>query len=519
MKTKKELKKNVLERHISRKQFLLGAGAAVALPPLVSLMPKALAQTVTTEKKLRLCMLAQEFGMYNSHLVPSETNLSGKTKTITSFRGRTIPTLRYAELKDLADPISYVVDANLGDLKTDMNIMNGLDYMTLLGHNFGLFSGGIWGRTPLHGRSIDRIIEDSAEFRKTYKGSSPTIRNSNYWFAEGFWFDRKRDSQGKLLNGEENYVKIQRVVSDKSLFDSLFSSLVTVPTTSPETTRKKLLIDLVKPDYNSLKSNSRISSGDKFLLQQYAEGLFQIESNLTAATTTCSIPSKPAFQSPKSEWPVDLNQYWKNVSEMMILAFQCDISRIYCGHHFNNDMHHQIDDVQAHYWGSKWQRDWIQLMARHLVRGLKNTKDPFGNGESLLDNSLVIWHNEHGERGIHSHANIPIITFGSLGGNLRSGYYLDYQQIKGRYRPYENRGYPSKMMMVSILEAMGVTRTEIMQEGDGQGFGAWPDAMSWTAEKGPGDFIKDYYDVSYFNTGNGTLNPVHSSALPFFTKV
>lgn len=510
----------VEERFVSRKQFLMGAGAAVALPPLLSMMPKAVAQTTTSEKKLRLCMLAQEYGMYTDDLVPSSSALSGKLTSLSSYNGKTIPTISYAELKNLADPISYVIDANLGDLKTDINIINGLDLMSMAGHNFGIFSGSSGGRELNHGRSIDAIISESAAFKKSFRGSYPVYRNTNYGFAEGFWYDRKRDANGNFLNGEENCVNFRRTVSDAKMFNDLFGSLTSNTTvTSPELTRKKLLIDLVKSDYSTLKSHKRLSSSDRYLLDQYAEGLFQIESNLQISTQSCGVPTtKPSFQSLNGDKPIDIEIYWKNVAQMMLLAFQCDISRIYCAHYFKAEFHHQIDDSEAEYWGSKWQRDWIHTMSRHLVRGMKNTKDPFGNGESLLEKSLVIWTNEHSNRPVHSHANIPLITFGQLGNKVRSGYYMDFQQIKNRYKPYENRGYPAKMLMVSVMEAMGVTRSEILREGDSKGFGSWPSgAFGGVMTKAT---MADLYNLNYFEAGTGTLNgPTHSSALPFFTKL
>ncbi len=507
---KKDTKTLNEERYISRRQFLIGsASTALMLPTLVSMLPKGLAQNMLSEKKLRLCLLPTEYGMRNDHLL-------GRAHSHPSMQVfQAAPRIRYGALSQLSGDISYIVDSKLTPYRNQMNLYNGLDLMSAYGHNFGGFSGSIGGREPNVGRSIDVIIEQSAAFKKNFKGSTPVIRQINHMWSGGFSYDRKRDAKGNFLLGESNCVPIKSETNDGKIFNSLFAgqSSSTPVTNDQGLSRRQLLVDSVLPDYTALKNHRRISGSDKSLLDQYVNTLHEIESNLqapNAAPISCGGPAGFKKQSGDRGEIADWNQYWKNMFAMVVAAFACDQSRIYCGHyHPYNSRHHDIDGSAAENYGSKHQKDWINLMVDNLIKPLKEIQDPFGGG-SLLDNTLVVWHNEHEGRG-HAHGNVPVMTFGGFGGRVRTGYFMDFKQDSSTLALREKRGFPMKMMLVSILEAMGVSRDEILREGDGNGFGSWPEFLARNSANNPVHLIREHYDLSYFASR-------HSSPLPFFTN-
>src|SRR5690606_13786222 len=114
---------------------------------------------------------------------------------------------------------------------------------------------------------------------------------------------------------------------------------------------------------------------------------------------------------------------------------------------------------------------WALKKVLKLAKMLSATADPSGSG-TVLDNSLLLYTNEMGDwtEG-HNIFNIPAVTFGSGGGYFRTGYFVDYRQ-----KPLVNfKGYhvgrPYKQLLQSIMLSMGISKSEYMKYGDGNGFG------------------------------------------------
>jgi hypothetical protein len=519
-------KKSVEGRFLARRQFLVGAGSSLALPPLLSIMSRAEAQTVMSAKRQRLVLLGTSFGLHRSSVSPRSQVLGANVTTVTELNGTPVPKFRYAQLNSLGADVSYMANPFLARLANDMNVFEGLDQSSWANgdHCVGFFAGSESGPSPsnqnvmsLHaGRTIDCSIPESAAFRASFRGSRPVVRNSNY--SHFFSFDRVKGANGQLLPGMQNSFKPSSFVDDRSMFCAIFGCTASTPTPTPGVNRNQLLIDRVKADLDRLKAHPRLSEKDRFALGSFAEGVYQVESGLsgpTQAAAECRNQRAAdwtfALASSAGKSVSDgLAAYWKNVSTMIYLAFKCDLTRISSIGLFDVSRHHQIDDSAAELYGAKYKLEFLKAVVDNLILPMKDTVDPFAtNGESMLDNSLAVFHSDHEGRAVHSGASVPVITFGQLGGKVRSGYFMNFRNdaLLAKGRPYEQRGYPAKMLMVSIMKAMGMTREEILREGDGSGFGHW----NWVSSYSSLAATEAY--PQFFHT-----NQNHSLPLPFFTK-
>lgn len=124
------------------------------------------------------------------------------------------------------------------------------------------------------------------------------------------------------------------------------------------------------------------------------------------------------------------------------------------------------------YWGADGAR--LETLRRGFCAGLKwsathfagvlaeldAVTDPFDpTGGSILDNTIVFWHNEFGHDGHdNQHTRHPAIIAGGGGRTLRLGRYLRLRNIDSGDR------VPHNKLLVSIAQAMG--RTEIDFFGD-----------------------------------------------------
>src|SRR5439155_16735142 len=82
------------------------------------------------------------------------------------------------------------------------------------------------------------------------------------------------------------------------------------------------------------------------------------------------------------------------------------------------------------------------------------------DANGILDSTLIACVQEHNKRG-HESWNVPVITFGSAGGVLKTGQYLDYRNMTKRDdKVYSRFGYPINQLLANFLQAVDVPRSE-----------------------------------------------------------
>ncbi|MEM9072194.1 MAG: DUF1552 domain-containing protein [Myxococcota bacterium] len=464
------------KRWSSRRQFLIGAGATLALPPLLSLAPRSQAQ-VDSRKKVRAVIYVGGLGIDHRHLVPEDA------PGLTPAAGESIHT---RPLMSFDGPISRMIDEDFASVLPKMNLMHGLSLTggQYTGHNQSVLSGThSGGREPIYGKSIDVIMEQSTG---VYGPSDvvPVKALRVGTSASKMTFDR--------VGGERTHPSV--LFGDRNVFNQLFAGFEAPVEEAPENPfPDQLIVDRVLEDLHALERNPRLSSADSEVLARYIEGVYEvqtrIEANQMGLAPTCSVPSLDlqsntsgnTHQFPWNDgWGVrDAGVMFNNIMDMIQLAFACDLTRVVliASSHWSDrpisasssgGLHHECPSSETsadrHQWG-------LKKMLR-LAEGLDRVPDPHNDDGTLLDNSVLLYTNELGAwTESHNVFSIPSVTFGSGGGYFRTGHYVDYRQrplqkVKNYYP-----GRPYKQLLQSIMSSMGVPTEEYLAIGDGNGFG------------------------------------------------
>lgn len=490
----------------TRRQFLIGSGSSLLLPPLLSLMsPFARAQALAPKRRfvvmVGLCGIDQEqfFPAAQPDLVPVAGALHTYYKQLSSFTG----------------PISRMIDSDFVSMYPKMNLMQGLSMTGGLwaGHNTTVLAGyHSQGRFPdgvTKGRSLDVVME-----------KSPNV----YTAADNVPFKAIRmacgDHDSPFSYDTVGGPRISDYVSgDVQLFNKLFAKLAPAAGASAPSD-DKLIVDKVYADLKALENNSRLSGSDKQVLERYIASVFdlQLKVNASASAPACAKPSLTlqatgeAYYLPDYPgWNKNLNvsSMYDNINEIIRLAFICDLTRVvFLGNERCTadgpvflDTHHDAPGSEAAADRQKW---GLKKLLK-LAKSLDATADPSNQG-SLLDNSVLFYTNELGDWTTgHSTFNMPALTFGSCGGFFKTGYYVDYRQKPLQEFAYYYPGRPYKQLLQSIMLAMGVPKTEYMQFGDGNGFGEFKPGIDQF-----GKVSKDMFKA---------YEPEHNGPLPFLSKV
>jgi hypothetical protein len=133
--------------------------------------------------------------------------------------------------------------------------------------------------------------------------------------------------------------------------------------------------------------------------------------------------------------------------------------------------------------------------------------------KTLLDHSLVVWHQECGNR-THLGINMPIVAFGSAGGFLRTGQYLDYRNLNKKLydandAETSHHGLVWNQWMATILQSMGLQPSEYETTGGAKGYPRWrtrdEHIIEWTRYNGYNGVTEQAYPDAVWNVAGEVL--------------
>jgi len=213
----------------------------------------------------------------------------------------------------------------------------------------------------------------------------------------------------------------------------------------------------------------KISRGDRRKLDEYMESIRDIEKRIEHAAKDERLEgwrptlAKPNMARPAEELPQDVPAHMKLMLDLVVLAFQMDKTRLVTLM-LNNDLSqmnfrflegvkgslhldltHNGKTPEAEAMYLKTNQFHLQQFA-YLVKRMKEIDE---GGQSLLDSSMLMCGSNLHDGDAHGAEQMPIILAGRGGGTLKPGRVLDYMD-KGD----DNRRACS--LYLSLMDRMGV---------------------------------------------------------------
>ncbi len=231
---------------------------------------------------------------------------------------------------------------------------------------------------------------------------------------------------------------IKEIVPER-VFQRLFGSTdekISYEEAAKRKIMRKSILDSVKEDAKDL--DKKLGLLDRRRLDEYMTGVREIERRVDfiPSTKTQSMKS-PKMDIPKGI-PRDFGTHIKLMGDMMVLAFQMDITRVSTfmlaragsnrsygklgvsqGHH--SISHHQkkednLSNIQ------KIDEYHVQQFA-YIIEKMKSIKE---NDKTLLDNVMLMYGSGISDGNRHNHNELPIILAGRAGGTIKSGRHVRY---------------------------------------------------------------------------------------------
>ncbi|MFO0881759.1 MAG: DUF1552 domain-containing protein [Gemmataceae bacterium] len=228
---------------------------------------------------------------------------------------------------------------------------------------------------------------------------------------------------------------------------------------------RRSLLDYVAEDARSLKN--RLGNNDQRKLEEYLTGVREIEQRLARVEKDSDVKGLPAGASAPSGLPRDMQHHLRLLADMMVLAFQADLTRI-CTFAFANegsnrpyreigisDGHHDL----SHHGRKQEKTSKLQKInlfhieqVAYLLDRLRQVRE--GSG-TLLDSCMIAYGSGNSDGDRHNHDDLPILLMGGGGGSLKSGRHIVYP-----------RNTPLNNLWIEMLDRVNV---KVEQFGDSNG--------------------------------------------------
>jgi len=261
---------------------------------------------------------------------------------------------------------------------------------------------------------------------------------------------------------------IAKEVNPRLVFERLFGS--GDPSEQQESlARRQLLhrsiLDFVSEDAAKLKA--QLGSRDLQKMDEYFTAVREIEERLVRFESSGAMAVVAGVGKPLGI-PHDYAEHIRLMSDMMILAFQADLTRT-CTMMFANDgsnrSYAQIGVPEGHHDMSHHGGDPVKLEKKrkidryhveqlaYVLKKMAAIKEPEG---SLLDNTMLVYGAGISDGNAHNHNNLPILLAGKGGGTLKTGRHIKFKD-----------GTPLTNLYLDILERVGA-KTDHLGDSSGE---------------------------------------------------
>jgi hypothetical protein len=246
-------------------------------------------------------------------------------------------------------------------------------------------------------------------------------------------------------------------IDPKLIFDRLFAGRN--PRESEEAAarrerNRKSILDFVQEDANRLKG--QLGASDARKLDEYMVSVREIEQRIERFRQPVDPKATHGMARP-SGVPKDYSEHLKLLADLMVLAFQADLTRIgtfvFANEGSNRSYaaigvpegHHDL----SHHGGDDKKQEKIRKInvfhTTHLAYMLGKMKSVKEGNSTLLDNTMLLYGSGIGDGNRHNHDELPILLIGKGGGTLKTGQHIKY--------PFNT---PLTNLYLSMLDLLGV---------------------------------------------------------------
>jgi hypothetical protein len=433
----------IFKKHIERRTFLRGIGAAISLPLLDSMLP---AQTPLAAPTLRLGLCFIPHGGVMANWTPVTEGADFKMSRIL------MPLEPYRNQVNVITNLAHKMAAPGGDgdnggdhTRSPAVFLNGVHPKRTDGADIQagvtidqMFAAKMGQETPLP--SLELATEDySGLVGACDVGFSCTYMNTISWRTPT--------------------TPLPMEINPRVVFDRLFGDGASTKERLERIDQQRSILDAAMAQVRHLEGT--LGASDRNRVAEYLDTIREIERRIQLAekqnaNSSLSVPTSPAGI------PDNHEEHSKLMFDLMALSFQADITRVSTfmmarevsyrtfpmlgfSESFHPASHHQNDPARLENL-TKINTYHVGLLA-HFLEKLRSTPDGDGN---LLDHSLILYGSGMSNSNVHNHSPLPVVVAGGAAGKMKGGRHLKYPE-----------NTPMSNLLLSILDKAGVPQQSV----------------------------------------------------------
>src|SRR5215471_2790243 len=424
----------ISKKHLSRRAFLQGAGATLALPFLESMIPAMTAQAATNSGT-RLAFIYVPHGAIMDRWTPKTEGSDFEFTPI---------------LKPLEPMRSYVnVVSGLGHRAADSTAVHSLSPTTWLS---GVRPKPTQGPDAYAGVTADQIAANLIGQDTTLPSMELATEDHSGLIGE---CDRDYGCiYMNTLSWRTPTTPLPMEINPRKVFERMFGQGANAAERLARKQQDRSILDGFMKQAADLQK--KLGPRDKATVTDYLESVREIERRIdkTGVEQTnpdVAIPGAPAGI------PYSYEDHLKLMYDLLVLAFQANITRVttfMVAREISNrtyphvgvpDGHHAISHHQNR--AEKMEKN-VKIQTYHttllsgLLEKMRSTRD--GDG-SLLDHSVVLYGSNMSNSNAHNHFPLPNLVIGGASVRLKGNRHLKYPD----HTPMTN-------LLLSVLDKAGV---------------------------------------------------------------
>jgi hypothetical protein len=440
-------------KHLPRRTFLRGLGAAIALPVLDSMRPALAspASTAATKAPVRLAFTYIPNGVTMKDWKPTATGANYEMSRILK------PLEAYRQDLMVLSGLDHHNANALGDgggdhARAGAAFLTGVHPKKTAGADIqaGISADQIAAKklgSTTRVASLELGCEDSRTVGSCDSGYSCAYTNSISW----------RGPQTPMPP-ETN----PRIVFERLFGDQDFN--LDPETRARKAAQRKSILDVVNQRTQRLVQD--LGAADRRKLDEYLTGIREIEQRIQLAEKD-QRTFRPDMEKPTGV-PIEFADYVKMMFDLQVLAFQADLTRVTTllyGREASVRTYNEIGVSDPHHPLSHHRNlpENIEKLSKintyhtslfaYFLEKMKSIKE--GDG-TLLDHSMIVYGGAICDGNSHSHHDLPVLLAGRGDGQLKPGRHVVYE-----------KGTPMTNLFLSLLERMDVS-TEKLGDSTGQ---------------------------------------------------
>jgi hypothetical protein len=425
-------------RRISRRTALRGLGTLVALPLLEAMLPARAVRGAAAAAPRRLAFVYVPNGVHVPAWVPAGGGAS-------------------FQLSPILRPLQAVKD--------DLLVLSGLALDPACAHGDG---GGDHARamaaflTGAHPRktnganlragiSVDQLVARRVGHATRFPSLEIGCEGGKSAGACDHGYSCAYQSN---LSWRSEATPAPKEVDPRLVFERLFGAPGPGASRALREREDRSILDFVAEDARRLRG--KLGAADRRKLEEYLSSVREIERRIARAQPVAKV-GRTGLRRPAGI-PASYQEHLRLMSDLLVLAFQCDLTRIATFVFANDGSNRSYREVGApeghhdlsHHGKDPAKQAKIQKIntfhVTQLAYLLKKLKSIQECGGTLLDQCLIVYGSGISDGDRHNHDDLPILLAGKGGGTLRGGRHLRYPN-----------GTPLTNLYLSLLDRTGVS--------------------------------------------------------------